>query len=604
MNLKTVPIRGLCVILLCAVFSAGSAEDPSRLLDRAQALQRAGANQEAREILESLRDRDPHNIVYYARLRELLFSIQDWEAAMESIRKFKAVSPSDPSVLNDEARVLFRMGRRDEAIVLWRGIVKSRPGQAGLVQQVAGAMTAERLYEEAIGIYLEGRKTAGNPGLYALNLAGLYEVSLQYGRAAAEYLNHLKANPRQIAFVENQIRRFPKNRETVRSVEKAFASWTDGDPAARHRILGRFYLEAGLYQDALENVRLQDALSAPNERGSALFQFASLAGNAGATAEAMSAYREILRRHPDFSSGDAVWLGIGRAAEAQSDIGEAITAYESVAAHFPESRLAPEALSRKGRLELDGAGDPAAARVTFAELIRRHPRSQEAEQAPLDLAECDARSGAWTAAEAEYTRILDSPPGGFTPIQIAARTRLAALYYWGGEFERAIGTLAPFSGPGLEAPVLEHAGLNDALRIRLLIAAYRKRDADALRLFAAAEGFEYRGKTEGAIVRLDTLLTLYPDRPIAAEALYLRADLLRRRNRPGAGLADLDTLLSRFPDHLLSDRALFRSAEILESTGRIREAVGRYERLLYDHPESLLADEARVRIRAIERGRA
>lgn len=599
--LRTLFLKIGFLLFLSSVTSV-FAQDANQQFRQVQEFLRAGQLQEAKNILELLEAANPQNIVFYNQLLDLLLSMKDWDGALTLVRERLAKSPADVGLSIDEARVLYRMGKQDEAVSKWRQILKSHPGQQGLVQQVAGAMMAERNYDEAIRVYLEGRKASKKPDQYAMNLAGLYAATIQYGKAAGEYLNYLKTHPEQIGYVESQIIRFPKTEESVRDIEAAFRD--AGEDVLTLRIFTRFYLEAGLYDKAYETVKKQDALAPEKQRGVALQQFAILAQRAGAARPSAAAYQDLLTRYPTYPASDAVWMGLGAAYESQSDFQQALSAYETVTSRFPKSPAAPQALSRKGILLRDYVYDLPAAREALQTLIQKYPRSPEVAQARLDLAECDALAGDLPSARAIYKKIVDAVSSDPSPLEIHARARLAEIDYWRGDFDAALETLSPFSGAGLGAPVLEHPDLNDALQLRHLIQANKTKDPEALRLYAIAQNFQNQRKDAEAILRLDTLIVRYPDRPLVAEARFLRADLFRSQNHVQSAVADLDTFLSKFPDHLLADRALFTSAQILEASGKPREAAARYERLLSDYPFSLLADEARERIRALEKGRA
>lgn len=596
-------VFGLLGTALLFCTSLAFSQDITSQIKQVQTLRRAAQYSEARELLEAMHRKDPKNIVTYNQLRDILFQLQDWEAALKLIQDRKSRIPSDINPVVDEARVWHRMGEHKKAMKAWLDILHKHPRQSAFVQRIASVMTGERLYEEAIEVYLKGRKRLKKPDQYALNLAHLYSATQQYGKAAGEYLRYMRTRPKQAAYIEGQILRLPKTDSAARKITEAFEKdfKKEKPKASNHRLFWRYLTVAGQYQKAFKEVLAEEALLKTSSRGSALAAFAAETRKLGAPEYSILAYQEILNSVPRYAGLDAVLLGLGHAHRNQANYAEAIDYYDQLVQKKAKSSRAPEALFQKGLIFQEKLRDVQSAAAAFQQLLLRYPKAKQVNQAMLKLGLCYALSGDYVQAEATYRQVMKRNAGSKENDKLSGHYHLARLFYWKGDFDSAVQQLETLNEFAADRKQIQSSIFNDALYLKSFIKTHSQKHEEALKLFASAQLWKQRAQADTAMLRLNTLLLQFPNSSLAGDGLFLRAETRKELQQHEACVQDLDTLVARFPDHILADRALLTAADVLMAEGHREKALLRLETLVVNYPFSLYVDESRARIRNSEK---
>ena len=584
--------------VLCIGITILHAQKPSDLLNQASRYESAGKLEQAREILEPLHQFAPRNVVYATRLKGLYLRMQAYDALLDMLEEESRRDPGNPGPAIEKARAFHRMGRREEAIQIWESVIDSHRKQKTVIQQVANVMAAERLFTEALEVYSDGREALKDSRLWAIQMAGLYAAVQDHAEATREYLRYLQNRPNQAMYVETSILRMPKTKSAGRQIlgvlEDAFRQ--DENNAVLAKILSRAHLRWGHVKDGYGFALRQESLSPKNQQGVALIEFAGRLRQPEMLPFAEKAYRELLKRYPNYAARDQIWFLLGQNYHVRHEWDKALAVLDSVVQHQPRSSRAPRALMLIGQIQRDHTTDYPAADRAFKRLLKSHPNTQDGRRAHLELGLLHLMTDSLDQAEqAFYMNLRRTKP--YTPIWIEASLRLAETAYYRGEFDTALAVLKEMSQPGLKPALFQHQSMNDGLALRLLIQSHMKKSPDALRLLSEAQLRMIQKRPEQAMELLDRLMEQYPQKDITAYGLLERASLQDNRRK---GLADLDTLLSRFPDCLVADQALYQSGLLCEETGDDMSAMKRYERFLIDHPASVHIQAVRKRIRQLE----
>jgi tol-pal system protein YbgF len=100
----------------------------------------------------------------------------------------------------------------------------------------------------------------------------------------------------------------------------------------------------------------------------------------GSFATARTGFLDLLRRFPTADIAPSAQLYVAEAYASERNAAAADSAYQAVVTRYPQSRQAATALYKRARAR-EAAGRRAEARTLFDELLRRFPRSDEAELA-------------------------------------------------------------------------------------------------------------------------------------------------------------------------------------------------------------------------------
>ena len=495
------------------------------------------------------------------------------------------------------------MGRQDEALRLWEDILNRYPKNQGMVHQVANALAGERLLDDAIDVYLRGRRRIGNDHLFMLNLVDLYGARMNYEKATEELLKYYRAYPKQVPTVDNYLSRYPKTDRIIKEVARQFqeAIAATPDDLVLKKVLSNFYLTAERYQESLALTREVERLSPVKNQGQALFLFAQNAFQAGAPKEAAEAYELILTHYDQFPLRPRVLFGLAQCHEASEQFSEAVEAYHRISDTYPRDALAIKSLFRKGIIQRDELFDLDGAIETFQALANRFPSTGEGKAGLLELGGCHVARGDLDRAEMIFQQALENANKKDGRQWLRALIRLADAFYLHERFEETLTLLEDLTSDKIDPDAMQDPALNDGLDLRLFLQSHVRRSPEALNYLARGDFSLRQRRYPQATVILDSLLTRWPDDPLAAESLFKKGQTHILQEQFKEGLASFDTLLIRFPHHLLADQALERIGWIYERTGDLPKAQARYETLLVSYPQSFRADDVRRRIRRIEK---
>lgn len=602
-------LRLLCLIgILFFINTSGTAQQKERQaisskLHLAKELERLERLEEAKSLYEILYNQAPDNVTVFNRLRNLYLRIQAYEQALELIEERKRRHPHDSNLEIAAAHVCYKMGKHEEAVTRWNKILDQKPKQASIYQGIASVMIQERLLDEAIDVYLLGRRRIGKDDLYVFNLANLYAARMDYGEAAEELLRYLEMNPKQVSLVETHLFKYSKTKGAIREIENKLKKAISSRPNDLNlrRIMVSFYIKANRYKEGLKATRELEQLIEEKKQGEALFRFGREVFRSGASEEAVNAYMEILAVYPRFSRRDQVVFGLAQCYEAQRKLKDAVTAYQMIIDDLESSQLGSQSLYRKGMIEKDDLFDLERAEETFRMLLEKFPSSRESTVGRLELGSCYVAQGDLDKAEAIFRKVLNQSDKKKDGNWVRSLIHLADVAYLRGRFDEALSLLKEISAAGKTANVTENPALNDGLRLRLFLEEYFHRCPELLTLFANGDFWIRQRLFNRALAVLDSLITGWPEEPINAEALFMKGEAEIQLGRFRHGLSSFDTLLDRFPTSLLADQAVERTGWIYEKMGEEEKALRQYELLLVTYPQSFLIDEIRQRIREIEK---
>ncbi|MCJ7812406.1 tetratricopeptide repeat protein [bacterium] len=577
-------------------------QDIDERLQYAQQLEKSGQLLEAMLIYEGLYQRYPNNETVFNQLRKMYLDRREYGKTIDLIETHQRIKPGDPGLEIYLAQVYFRMGEEEEAHKRWNQLVDRYPKQAYVYQMVANAMAEERLWDDAIDIYLLGRNRIGTDDLFVFDLANLYGAKIEYGKATEELIRYLTVNSQSGTLVESQILRYPKTERIINDIVKQFEKAIDADPSNLEfrRILVSVYLNASRYQEGFIATCELEMLTEQEKQGEALFRFGNEAFQSGEKETAEKAYIEILKYYPHFNAKEYVLFDLAHCYEAQNRFQEAIETYERIYQEYPKSPLARQVLYKKGLIQMTETIDLPGAVTTFRRIIEQNPSGSYSDEARLALGNCMVNQGDLDQAEKIIAGVFEKSWEKKGDLEISALVRLAGVHYLQGQFEEALSLLGNLAPGGIDVEFMQDPVLNDGLNLRLFVEEYFHQSPEPLILFARAEFFERQRKYSQAIIMLDSLIALYPDEPILADALFKKGEINIRTEAFHESLLSFNALLSRFPKSILSDHAVERMGWIYEKIGDKNKALEQYENLLVVYPYSFFSDEIRQRIRRIE----
>lgn len=576
----------------------------SARLNQAQTFERVGYFDRAAEIYKSLFDSDPRNGIYYQGLKRCLLQVRRYDDLLAAIQRRLTVV-DDLSSRIDIGVVYYNQNDQAGAIKHWNDLLKQYPAP-GTYASVAASMKDSRAFDEALRVYEEGRKRFGQENLFALELADLYASRLEYEAAADEYLRHVRAETRQLPFVQRRLIELAKgSEEAAQQIEKAVSRHLSQTTNATdmRRLLAVILLENKEYARALAEYQTLDKLAGANNAGAEIFNFAEQVRAAGAWDYAEQAYQLILTNSSKSPYANPAMMGLAECYQLQGKHRQALEALENLISKAGTNVRNPwvlRAMLEQGDIQFTHLKDMAAAIAVYKKIYdtATEPNSKERLDAVFRLGDCHLALGEVAQAVNWYEtarRLGGNRPGVGDKVKFA----LTRLEFYQGRFRNAKNMLEGIvAQPAKGNP--EESMVNDALEMLLLIEANFADSAGALRSYAHAEFLNLKQNRRAAIDTLNDLIEKYPNAGILPQAMYHLGSLYAEEGQYPSAVATLQAVTEKHGESIVGDRALFRLAEIhADKMQDYPQAQKLFEKLLETYPNSLYLEEARRRVRSL-----
>jgi len=448
-------------------------------------------------------------------------------------------------------------------------------------------------YQKAIRLLLDGRKTLGEPSLFAWELSRLYLQQTDYPRAVDALLLLVRQSPQRYPVVEQHLLGLMGDETAAsaigRALEEALARESDVDGSGRQiaQLASACALERG---DAEGGLRLLAGLDDTPENGDLLFQYASRCQARNRQETAASAYALFAARRPDSAYLYQALLRRAQIAVQNDDHARAAELYGRLIRRYPDRPEAQEALVHLGRLQLEELNDLEAARASLETALKSPHRHQLAGQTLELLAEIALREEDLPRAEKYLNQLQRRYPQSAYP----ARLRRAELHFLRTDFNAAQQILEDLLA---EDPA--HPLANDAIDLLLLCDQLQDQDP-ALEHFIRAQLLERQRRVEEAAREWDWLAANAA--PTVRElSLLSRARTRLQRGAADAALALYEELAALNPDGPHAVEAHLQIGRLREAREEFKTALKLYETALLSAPDDARIPEVRLRIQRLRR---
>ena len=161
----------------------------------AQNYQRRNEHQSALRLLVPLYQKNSGSLQIYQELLESYMQLGMHDQAMDLITTQKETAASNPRYDVDYGAILYKSDRKEEAMDVWRQVLKEKGGSVGVFTMVANKMLVNRLYDEAIEMFKEAYKLHPKKHFLLREIANFYHRRLDYENAIDYYLRFVKEDP-------------------------------------------------------------------------------------------------------------------------------------------------------------------------------------------------------------------------------------------------------------------------------------------------------------------------------------------------------------------------------------------------------------------------
>lgn len=608
-------------LMVCAESICAQQLEANAKYRLAQTYEQEGEWARALPLYESLYQADPKNYVYFDGLRRTHTQLKQYEKAMALVRDRLTIQPNDPVLRAILGTLYYQSGQEAKADSVWRLVIQADAKNINLYRVVASQMIENRLYDQAVQLYLRARAETGNERAFAEELSWLYGSFQQYTLATKELVSMLRGNPAQLISVQSRLASFTARDVGVKEALAVVREEVDRSPKdiSLRMLLAWLYMERKDYGAALGEYRVIDKQR--NANGQELFNFAQRALQEQAYKAAASAFREVIQDYPARERLPFARYGFARAIEELSagidtslsastrsanfealnntaQISETkpsyratLALYDAIIRDYTGSEFAAQAFYRVGIVRRNRFFDLDGAMEAFDRVRKTTQTVNLVFESTMNIGEVLTAKNDLASAHTEYQRLVQSALADFRD---HALYRLAELDYFEAKFDSALAKIQ-----SLASNVATDLA-NDALQLQYFILENKTAASLALTAFAKADLLMRQNKYSEALQQFKEIIRQYPTALLVDDAVMKTGELHLKLKQVNEALAAFKSVAQDMLTSIYRDFAQMRTAEIYETVLRDKaRAIEAYETVLSKYPNSLHAEEARKRIRIL-----
>lgn len=573
-----------------------------------EAFERAGQFDKAADFYIRAVRANPADIGAYLGARRSLDQLQQYDRFEQLLRELET-KRRDIRFRVDLAWIQFKRGNESRAFKMWDTILKENSQNQQAYSLISQIYSENQLYEDAIDVYLTGRKALKNDILFMFDLAHIYKILNEQEKIVDEYTRYLTVHPQHISFMSVDVQQFVQNTEDIdaflKSLNKALKSPSEVEWAI-HLFLGDAYTIKTDYEKALlhftsleQQIRNSDlSKTIPAfEQGKYLYEFAKTALEAGAIAFAEEALSTLVNNFLESKYLSAAKLGLAKVYTHQQNYEKAIDALQLFVDSNKRSNETRLALLQIGDIAFQNLFDIKRAQQSYQRALEEFPQAPFQIEALFRLTECALADDDLQKAE-RYLKDAYKKSSQEITLKGACLIKLAQLEFYRMRPSASQNYLEEFSAsdfPQNQTNILE----NDALELSMLLQENRH-DSTGLAVLGRSSLLLKQRHYEKARELLSAHLQEHPNSYLRSELRLQLADVHRQLNNYQPAISVLDSVYSDSTS-FYRDMALLNSASIYEQdVDSLSLAQQRYEKILMEFPNSIYVEKARERVRKLE----
>lgn len=589
------------------------ADDHNRFL-LAQSYEQQQNYEQAQKIYEVLYQKQPGNLQYFNALQRVYIQQKNYAASISLIEKRLIDFPDDVNLYGLLGSAYYLQGNSEKAYQVWDEPLNKASANQSTFRVIANYAIERRAFDKAIEVLEKGKPTTKDPFIFSMDLANLYSLTMQYDKAAAEYISVLEIAPSQLSVVQSRVLSYITKPDAIESTINVVERKADSGNLAVLSLLARLYTEKRNFDKALKIYTQIDTRQQAN--GGELYNFAEFVFREGEYNIASEVYESIIRKYPESKIVSAAKLGHAKSLEASildsfyssaeiwktfslppdidpGTIEPVIKAFNEIVDIYEHSEVAVESLLRISQLKFRLLKDHEGAKVNLQTIIDNYPGSRFAADAHLDLAEIYLIEDSLPESEKLYDKVLSLRQAG-SEKKSEAHFHLAKLKAFKGQFDDARTHLAEITKN------LKDDLANNALELSLLMNT-AKDDSSNLSLFSEAELLAEQmqfaeAKDKYNIIAEDKKAFVFHS------IVKLRsAQMEIALNNYQSAIDMLYVISEEKENNIYADKALYLLGNIYEfALDSDTKAIESYEQLLMQFPGSIYLESARERIMFIK----
>jgi len=601
----------LLFILLFSLFVSSSAQLPGTYriirtpeqekdkyrinLELARELIRAGKADEALKLIDQLMDVYGDTRELADLLKEAYLAAKEYDKVEEMIKTDLARDPKNWMLYCELANVYLKTEREEEAKLNLNKAIELDPDHKRTYSQVALVYLRNGLTSEAMDTYKLARMKLGEPAVFSLELANLYEGLFDYKQAVDEYFLYMGDDSTKFDLVEDRINRLIQTDENLDEIQLALSQRIKRNPKDKysHKLYGDLLFRRKDLSDAFEVYKTVDKLFGAN--GGFILGFIRMCYTQRFFDDAIQASHYLLSTQPSRELAVSAKLYIAHSYEGLEKFTDAIKTYQETINDYQKFFTHEIAFShfRIGEINLLYLREPDEAFSRFQNVVFDYQDSDRYPDALVRLGDCVMVKGDLDSARTLFLSGLKDPKAESKEEEI--KFKLTEIEFYQGNFEEA---LEGYNRMITDFP--KGLYVNNSLERIMVISENQELDRYLLSVFAQAMLDKLQGKADSAMFRLDKIISAKSEK-LSDLAQLEKAKIYKEEKKFSLSLKALDELLEAYPESFFCAQAQKLIGDVYNyHLSDKTKAIQAYQKLLKDYDRSVYVDEVRDRLRELE----
>jgi tetratricopeptide (TPR) repeat protein len=289
----------LILYLCCPVTALAQQNNPIYRL--AKALEESNEYEEALRLYQNLYQKNLKNPEFINGIKRCYIALQSYQELITFLSQVIQHDGYNPIWNVDLAEAYYLNNQQEKALSIWWDQLEKAEGNIIVYRLVANGMIHQRLYDEAIKVYLRAIEKTKNHHNLHIDIGNLYKIQLDYGNAAKHFLDYYLHNPKQKSFLERQLLSLSDRDDQKVYVINSITNFLENypDQSAVHEILAGIYIKGHEFNKAFEIYKYLDSKSS---KGGYLQKFAFEAFKNEAYEHAIHSYKLMLKKDPSLNN--------------------------------------------------------------------------------------------------------------------------------------------------------------------------------------------------------------------------------------------------------------------------------------------------------------
>ncbi|MGB8657678.1 MAG: tetratricopeptide repeat protein [Candidatus Zixiibacteriota bacterium] len=571
-------------------------------VELAKELIRAGNPGEALKLIMQLKDAYGDNAELNDLLKEAYLAGKEYDKAEELIKKDISRDPKNFHSYCELANVYLKMQKGEDAKASLNHAIQLAPDQEQTYREVASVYLKNGLTSEAMDVYKQARMKIKQPGIFAYELAGLYEAIKDYKQAVDEYFLFLGNDSTKFDMVEGRIAQLIQTDENLDGIQLALSERIKKNSQDRYsqKLYGDLLFRRKDFKAAFETYKKVDALW--GAQGNFIIKYIQMCFNQKSYDQAILASQYFLSTNPPEDLSITAKLYVARSYEGQEKFAEAIAAYQGIIDSYSklgsgEQRLFSQDVAfcqfEIGEIDLFVHKKPDEALSRYQTVVSNYPESDRYPDALVRLADCMMVKGDLDSAKSLYQAALED--GRAESKREEIRFKSSEIDFFRGNFEDAL------TGYGqVIADYPKGMYVNNSLERGVIINENQGMDRPLLAEFASALLDQLQNKSDSAIVKLDRIISAKSEK-LSDLAELEKAKIYIEEKKSSSAVDALQKFSEKYPQSLYCDQAQKLIGDVYNYDLKDKvKAIQAYEKLLKDYQRSVYLDEVRDKLQKLK----